>query len=123
MREKSVKKNSTFAYDLAFGKIGEDWVEGLLTGTFSIEVKTDRKAARTGNVFIEVFNRDKPSGISTTKADYWIYRIHDTDSAIIIPVRTLKMHVKRHVEEHGYKYAGEGSKGALIPIKQIIQIS
>ena len=41
------------------------------------EVKWDIMAAKTGNVAIEYESRSKPSGISVTQADYWIYKIQD----------------------------------------------
>ena len=40
-----------------------------------IEVKSDRKAGRTGNMAIEYECNGKPSGITSTEADYYIYFI------------------------------------------------
>ena len=37
------------------------------------EVKYDITSKETGNVAIEYMCNGKPSGISTTKADYWVY--------------------------------------------------
>jgi hypothetical protein len=119
-KKTSVGKNNNFAYDLEFGQAGEDWVKNLLGGSFRVEVKSDRMAAKTGNVFIEIFYKDKPSGISTTMADYWVYRIDDNDTAVIIPVKRLREIVRSHIRQHGYKHGGEYVKGALIPINQLL---
>jgi len=37
-----------------------------------IEVKNDNMSYKTGNVAIEIECRGKPSGINTTKANYWV---------------------------------------------------
>ena len=41
----------------------------------SYEVKCDRLSYKTRNICIEVSCNNKPSGLTTTKADYWIYFI------------------------------------------------
>ena len=43
-----------------------------------IEVKSDEKSKYTGNIVIEIEFNNKPSALSTTKADYWV--IYDGDS-------------------------------------------
>lgn len=43
----------------------------------TFEVKTDLMCGRTGNFAIEYECRGKPSGIVTTEADYWIYKLDD----------------------------------------------
>lgn len=43
------------------------------------EVKSDRVAYKTGNLVIEYEHTCKPSGISITKADVWIYFVIDCD--------------------------------------------
>lgn len=63
--------NGDFKYDLALGQLGEGWV-GKMLSSKTIEVKFDFACYRTGNFFIEYESRGKPSGISTTKADYWM---------------------------------------------------
>ena len=39
----------------------------------SIEVKSDQKSQETGNILVEVEFNNKPSALSTTKADYWVW--------------------------------------------------
>lgn len=38
-----------------------------------IEVKSDEKSKYTGNIVVEIEFDNKPSALSTTKADYWIW--------------------------------------------------
>ena len=39
----------------------------------SIEVKSDEKSKYTGNIVVEVEFNGKPSALSTTEADYWVW--------------------------------------------------
>ena len=39
----------------------------------SIEVKYDEKSKHTGNIVVEIEFNNKPSALSTTKADYWVW--------------------------------------------------
>ena len=57
-----------------------------------IEVKSDRLASKTNNMAIEYECNNKPSGISTTEADYWIYFIihEDKEEVYKIPIEKLK---------------------------------
>lgn len=55
------------------------------------EVKTDIKAVKTNNIFIEFVALNKPSGISTTKAHYYIIVIpHKVPLYLLIEVSTLQ---------------------------------
>lgn len=47
-----------------------------------VEVKEDVRASDTGNVVIECESRGKPSGIRTTKADFWVFVIHTTGGIV-----------------------------------------
>jgi len=114
--------NKNFDIDLQFAEKAEDWVTQLFSGGFKLEVKSDRLAHITGNVFIEIYSRGKPSGLSTTEADYWIYRIDEHDTAIIIKTITLKEIVKENFNGT-YILGGDNytSKGVLIPINKLIK--
>ena len=87
-----------FKEDLAHGKVyerialdslGSGSVELPPPGAFSdwdfkhndiaYEVKSDRRCQKTGNLCIEYEHTNKPSGISISKADVWIYYVlYDT---------------------------------------------
>ena len=60
---------------------------------YSFEVKTDFISEKTGNIAIEYFSRGKPSGISTTQADFYVYVINTIkkqDYCYIIKVSKVK---------------------------------
>lgn len=62
----------------------------------TIEVKSDRQASSTNNLCIEYECNNKPSGLTSTKADIWIYFIvfKDYDECYKIPTDELKELVK-----------------------------
>lgn len=90
--------NNDFKYDLEFGVLnGETWFHELVTNK-KVEVKSDRRTVETGNVYIEYWSRGKPSGIATTQADYYVYKIAE-DTAFIISTEQLKKRLKQLVED------------------------
>ena len=59
-------------------KIERKQFDGIYTigeHTFTMEHKTDYRAAETGNIFLEHHDRGKESGITTTTADYITYLV------------------------------------------------
>lgn len=117
-----MKYSGSYTHDLSVGEMAEDWVYLIMGKGSKIEVKTDSMAHSTGNVYIEVYSRGNKSGISTTSADYWIYMIEQTGSAIIIPVDRLKKLVRKYYELKGFTLGGDNntSKGVLIPVKEFL---
>ena len=87
----------------------------------TIEVKKDFKSKYTGNVVIEMEMNNRPSGLQTTTADWWVFHLDEQEIVWI----TLKR-LKDMIEFGGYKlveFIGEGdeiSKQAyLIPKKDL----
>jgi hypothetical protein len=120
-----MKYSSSFTYDLSVGEVAEDWVNEIFNGKQFIEVKTDRLAHKTGNIFIEYECRNKPSGIATTTATYWIYKIDKSEVAIIVSVDRLK-EICRVAYLNNKKCNGGDdnlSKGVLVPIRDIFNIT
>lgn len=69
----------------------------LIDGIITIEIKEDLMAAKTGNVAVEYECRGKLSGISVTKAEVIIYKIHNSDKSItyfLIKTDELKKSIK-----------------------------
>ena len=60
-----------------------------------VEVKADRRTKQTGNMVIEYESRGKPSGITTTEADKWVYFVDGTDDVYIIPTKILKKKIEK----------------------------
>ena len=54
-----------------------------------IEVKNDLKSSQTGNVAIEIICSGKPSGITTTKSNYWAIMVNDV--FYLVKTKDLKL--------------------------------
>ena len=87
--------SENFNKDLDLGELAEMYVTDVLTAHFkeeverdasggklwdlksksgkTFEVKYDKRSSITGKMAIEYNYNEKPSGIKTTKADYWVY--------------------------------------------------
>ena len=79
--------NSDFRYDLKVGQVAEQALAKIFEGK-KVEVKRDRKAKLTGNVFVEYESRGKPSGLATSEADYWCFVVEET--FILLAAERLK---------------------------------
>jgi hypothetical protein len=91
----------------------------------TIEVKKDFKSQYTGNVVIEMEMNNRPSGLQTTTADWWVFHLDETEIVWITLERLKEM-----VELEGYKlveFIGDGdeiSKQAyLVPKKDLYMYS
>ena len=118
-----MKHSSSFSHDLNFGEIAEDWLNILFKDGRLIEVKSDRLIHKTGNLFIEYKSRDKPSGLATTTANYWIYRMDMLDTAIILPTNLLKKVCRVYYKNNEFKMKGgdnNTSEGFLIPLIRLL---
>jgi len=116
-----VEYNSDFRYDLKVGQVSEKRLGELLTDK-TIEVKRDFRASRTGKVFVEFFCRGKPSGISTTEADFWAFMITD-ETVVILPTRRLKKLVREAKKKGDVVSGGDSnlSQGALVEIERLMR--
>jgi hypothetical protein len=121
-----MKYSNSFFYDLSVGEDGEDWVNQIFNGKQFVEVKTDAMMGKTKNVFIEYKFKSKPSGIATTKATYWIYKMYEEDCAIIISVEKLKALCRDFYKQKKYMRLGGDNnmaEGFLIPITELFAIA
>ena len=95
---KSVSFNDDYKYDI---KVETEH------GFRTYEVKEDLMSAVTKNSAVEFECRGKPSGISTTEADFWIYKFEDG----FYQIRTAKL--KELIELNLYfKVVSGGDKGS-----------
>ena len=91
------------------------------------EIKTERDIwAKTMNIAIEISNNGKPSGISTTEADYWIHVLSldgKLEGMLIFDVDSLKSKIKRFVKNKKARIVNGGdynkTKMVLLPIKYL----
>lgn len=73
---KAARFNNDFRFDVEVEHEDE---------TVRYEVKHDLMAMQTGNTVIEYESRGKSSGISTTQADIWVYKIGNDFYTISVP--------------------------------------
>lgn len=92
----------------------------------TIELKDERRMSpRTGNVYIEIRYKDSKelSGLSTSKATHWAFRL--TDELIkVIEVDELKELVKEAYMANGYTTGGDKEKrteGVLVKVSKILK--
>ena len=111
--------NSDFRYDLKVGQVAEQALAQIFEGK-KVEVKRDRKARLTGNIFVEFESRGKPSGISTSEADYWCFVIEET--FILITATRLKEIVEPLKGTDKERRGGDNntSVGVLLRITDLI---
>ena len=74
--------------------------------------------------YIEYESRGKPSGIRTTQADYWVYKISEKQ-AIVIETDELKKKIEQLVKDKKARMGVKGgdnntSLGFLIKIKDLV---
>lgn len=86
-----------FDLDVKYGHEGEKMVLNFLIGDHgTYEVKRDRLAHATGNVFVEThqLSRDGtrwvPSGINVTKAEWYVFCGPNLDGFIMVRTELLK---------------------------------
>lgn len=82
--------------DYEVGRQAEMWVSDIREAlkSDSIEVKRDRRAAETGNVYVEYQCKKRgkwePSGIATTTAKLWMFVLVESEFGFVITTDTLK---------------------------------
>jgi hypothetical protein len=111
-----------FAYDLKVGQDAEERVKKILGGAkATIEVKSDKQAARTRNVYVEYESRGKPSGISTSTADWWWYEI-EPDVFVVMRRERMAELVRRRLAKYGPVLGGDYnlSKGVLLRVSELV---
>lgn len=115
-----MKHNSDFRYDLYFGQLAENELFDIISNK-KIEVKTDKQATRTGNVYVEFESRGKPSGISTSEADYYCFVI-SPDSFILISSTKLKERCRKYLGTSRERKGGDSntSRGILLPVNELL---
>jgi hypothetical protein len=90
-----------------------------------IEIKEDFSCERTGNVGVEVESWGRPSGLSVSKADFYLYKVHQPDGTKrVYIIRTEKL--KKMIEDELYHRIvvggdpGSNSKNYLFKLKVIM---
>src|SRR5687767_5141174 len=100
----TVGNRATFDLDLQYGQDAEGRLLKILEmDGEQVEVKSDRRAPETGNIFVEYASRGKDSGIRTTTAAFWAYELgQGTDIWVTIPTARLRSKVEEILAERGH---------------------
>ncbi len=117
----------TFDIDLREGQAREEaFVHTLLRSR--VEHKRDKKAARTGNVAVEVAQQcadgeHRPSGVMATTAELWAIE-YFPECWLMLPVEYVKRLARRAMEEDRHRWIGDGGNhlNALVPIEWFIRL-
>lgn len=140
---KQAESGNQVALDIIAGKRVEEEAERILTEVPAVElaikwqtnvpiyaeVKDDRIAHRTGNVFIEYakkrFDNQSelvPSGIALTEADVHVLRVGHGNAWIVVPTERLKNLARTAKAEGRVTYGGDDGrfKGALVRLNDIV---
>ena len=128
-KSKSIKKLkesdfsiTKFSKDLSYGKKHEKLV---MKSMENFELKTDRMAHKTGNVYVEFQSRGKDSGIRTSKSDTWIFKIVSKGDRHLFSIQIPLTRLKKLVSKD-YRVVPGGdnltSRGYLVPITDLIKI-
>ena len=107
-----------FSKDLSYGKKHEKLV---MKSMENFELKTDRMAHKTGNVYVEF----KSSGISTSKSDTWIFKIVSNGDRHLFSIQIPLTRLRKLVSKD-YRVVPGGdnltSRGYLVPITDLIKV-
>ena len=91
-----LNKDKRFDIDLKYGVIFEQQLLEMFQNS-KVEVKSERNIwTKTQNIVIEFESRGKPSGITTTEAEYWFHNLVKDDilkCSICFPVKQLKDYI------------------------------
>ena len=130
-----IEQNYDWRYDLKVGQEGENVLSKLLrsdSDDYTVEVKLDSIAHRTGNFYFEYESRGKPSGLKTTKADYYALMTIDKKFVMMVKTDHLKQALKSwqrkcvnqnlNADKTWKKKGGDDktSVGMLVPIKELV---
>lgn len=108
--------NESNSYDLFWHR--SDIVE---EANFSFEIKTDFLAARTGNFAIEYMSRGKPSCLSVSQADYWVF--YNGEQELTVDADSLKLLIQQNKFKQVKGGDNNTSELFLIPISMIEKIA
>ena len=111
-----------FSKDLSYGKKHEKLV---MKSMENFELKTDRMAHKTGNVYVEFQSRGRDSGIRTSKSDTWIFKIVSKGDRHLFSIQIPLTRLRKLVSKD-YRVVPGGdnltSRGYLVPLTDLIGV-
>lgn len=116
MADGKVRKG--FDLDLRTGQAAENRLLDIIqSGNALVEVKSDKQAQHTGNIFVEVEYRGQPSGLTSTEADWWAVEV-DADVFVLMRTERLRELIKYRRTMPGGDY--DLTKGVLLPLGKLV---
>lgn len=106
---KNIKYNNDYRWDICITDTSNNKVSYF-------EIKTDVYKIDTGNMAIEIRYRGRPSGISKTKAEYFIYYYRDSGNMYVIKCDELKDLIKQNIEKLKVVMGGDDNQSELVLI-------
>ncbi len=91
-----------------------------------VEYKADRRAAETGNAFIETRSGSKPGWALTCEADRLVYFIPQTGEVIVVKPKAIKAKVNEWRQRFGVKTVpnkGWTMDGIPVPLAELRDVS
>jgi len=111
-----------FTKDLSYGKKHEKLV---MKSMENFELKTDRMAHKTGNVYVEFQSRGRDSGIRASKSDTWIFKIVSKGDRHLFSIQIPLTRLRKLVSKD-YRVVPGGdnltSRGYLVPLTDLIGV-
>ena len=80
------------------------------------EIKADRLSHKTGNLCIEIACSGRPSGITSTKSDYWGYFVIKSDGYDLYVLPTEELKQMAFSNQYKKIRGGDGKKADLVLI-------
>ena len=110
-----------FKEDLKIGQQAEGTLAIALghAGT-DIEVKSDLRATKTHNIYVETAYKGRPSGITTSGAHWWAYEINGR--FFLLRVEDMRALVAKATEAGLTRRGGDFNMtdGVLIPVEWLV---
>lgn len=111
--------DARFDIDLRYGKERElAFVAALET----VEVKSDKRAAETGNVFIEYAQHGRPSGLNVSTATHWAIEVRPDVWVLMTRGRVRELAARAWADESRRRFCcGDNENdGVLVPVAWLL---
>ena len=123
--------NYDFKIDVVNGVKGEEAAKAFVYNS-KHEVKVDYRTAYTGNLYIQteqysnIFQTDRrPSGISTTEAEFWHFVGPKLNGGMWIEAKDIRELIKENNFKEGHQLISNdstnGSNGILVPVEALLR--
>lgn len=118
--ERQATGNADMRWDinLAEGHVAEEIAKRIFEGNLTVEVKSDYLVHQHGNVAIEYKYRGRPSGISVSRAKYYMFwfagRYYRNELSVLISTERLRPLAREYLLRH--------NNGSVLPSGQPVVV-